>query len=94
MSSLAALRVGVGGQRQGAFCVVGPLRVHPRAEVVAISRVARRDTGVAMALDILQESGETLLPLPSNGIPCPAWQLFQSVLAVGLKDALDVASRG
>ena len=46
-----------------------------------------------MALDILQESAETLLPLVGVGVPCPAGQVLESAFAISVKGAFGVPVR-
>jgi hypothetical protein len=57
----------------------------PCSELVAVDRVGVRDAGITMAFDVVQKSGEAFLPLVGVRTPCPAWQLFESVLAVSVK---------
>ena len=82
----SVLAVGV----KDAFGVVGALRGDPRAELVAIDRVGLRDAGVTVAFDVVEESTETLLPPGGVGVPCPAGQVFESALAIGVKGAFGV----
>ena len=78
---------------KGAFGVVVALHGDPLTERVAIDRVGRRDAGVTVAFDVVAESAETLLPLVGVGVPCPAGQVLESVLAVGVKGAFGVLRR-
>ena len=85
----SALAVGV----KGASGVVDALVCDPPTEPVAIDLVGRRDPGVTVAFDVVQESAEPLLPLVGEGVPCPAGQGLESALAVGVKGASGVAER-
>ena len=78
---------------KGAFGVDVRCVIDPLTEPVAIDRVGLRDAGVTVAFDVVQESAETLLPLVGAGVPCPAGQLLESVLAVGVKGAFGVLLR-
>ncbi len=57
------------------------------AELVAIDRVGLRDAGVTVALDVVQESAETLLPPVGDRVPGPAGQILKSALAIGVESA-------
>ena len=72
---------------KGAFGVIAALTVDPRAEPVAIDRVSLRHPCVTVAFHVVEESGETLLPLVGEGVPCPARQVLESLFAVSVKGA-------
>ncbi len=63
----------------------------PRAERVAIIGVGPWDAGITVVFDVVLESAEPLLPPVGLGIPCPAGQVLESALAIGLKGAFGVA---
>lgn len=75
---------------KGAVGMEVALRDHPLTEPIAIDRVGHWDAGVTVAFDVVLESAETLLPLVSAGIPCPAGQPLESAFAVSLKGAFAV----
>src|SRR6516225_9326602 len=70
---------------KGPFGEVIPLRISPRTERVAVDRVGLRDAGMTVALDVLQEPSETLLPPVGPRVPVPAGQVLKTVLTVGFK---------
>jgi hypothetical protein len=80
------LAVGV----KGSFSAPGALLHDPSTEPVAIDFVRRRDTGVRVAFDVVEESAEILLPRGGTSAPCPAGKLLESVFAIGVKSSFGV----
>ena len=75
---------------KGAFGVVAALLYDPPTEPVAIDRVGHRDTGITVALDVIQEPAESFLPSVGTGVPGPAGQFLESLLTVGVEGAVGV----
>jgi hypothetical protein len=58
------------------------VRIDPRSECVAVDDVGERDAGVTIAVHVVLELAEALLPLVGVKIPFPRRQLRESVLTV------------
>jgi hypothetical protein len=74
----------------GSSGIVAALFFNPHAESVFFGHVGDRDSGVTVAFDVVQKSAETVLPPVDMRAPCPARQLLESALTLGLKGALRV----
>ena len=66
------------------------LTCDPGAEPVAIDGAGRGDACVTVEFDVLDEPGETFLPLVGECVPRPAGQLVEPPLAIGAQDAFGV----
>src|SRR5262249_26475388 len=62
----------------------------PSAQLVAIDGVGVWDTCVTVALDVVQESPEPLLPQVGLSTPCPAGHVLEPSFAIGIQGAFEM----